>query len=231
MKFFLPVLLLVAAVTLTNQALAQETTSATDATSSTPRTTIKDKINLRATALQEKQASKVAEIKARVAEKQAEVKERREERRELLVSKLKKVKDQRKATVVQRVDGNLVKINEQKTAQLSQHLEKMSEMLRKIESRLNQAAANGKNVSEAQVAIASASAAITKAEELVVAQSSKSYTISISSESALKSNVVTTRDSLHQDLQAVHQLVVEARHTLALALSSVAKLGGTGSGE
>lgn len=147
-------------------------------------------------------------------------KERIASRAASLKEKLSKFRDKRKAAIAERVNDNLNKINERRTDAMLRHLNRMSEILAKISGRVSQATSSGQVLTEAQTAITDAQSAIDSAKEAVKAQAEKDYTIEATAEARIRDESKAKRDSLHQDLKAVHDLVVAARKAVANAIST-----------
>lgn len=166
---------------------------AEDATSSTTR---KEKVTQRKEDIREKAASREAALKA----------------------KLQTFKDKQKATIAEKVNTNLNKINQKMASEMLKHLTRMSEILVKLETRVNAKTPDIKDVSSAKEAIASASAAINSAKEAVGAQSEKDYTIIVTSEGKIRQDAQNMRKQLHTDLQALRKLVVDAKQEVSNAI-------------
>lgn len=144
----------------------------------------------------------------------------------VLKERLRDFKDKLKASIVERVSNNLNRINQNQTTQMKNHLERMSSILTKVKNRVNQSGVVGNGVSAAisdsEVAIASASAAVTN-------QALNDYTLTVSSETAARLEAKETRDKLHADLKAVRQQVIAAKQSLSNAVRVViTSLGGSG---
>lgn len=171
----------------------------------------KDKVESRISAMKEKLATREAALKA----------------------KLEAFKDKKKAEVADRVNTNLNKINQNQTNQMKRHLEKMSALLVKLETRVNNSTSDIKDPQVSKAAIEEARTAIATATEAVSAQAEKDYTLSITSESRVKTEAKTKRDELHKDIQTTRELVIKAKQSVGSAIR-VAKSGkikeGTASG-
>lgn len=139
----------------------------------------------------------------KIASKEAALKER-----------LTVFKDQRKAQATERINKNLNLVNDKRVATMRKHLQKMSELLGKLNSRVNTAKTSGKDVSEAQAAMASASASLASASAALDVQTEKDYSLNVSTESAVRQEAKASRDNLHTDLQNVRKLIVEAKQAL-----------------
>lgn len=136
------------------------------------------------------------------------VKDKIASREAVLQAKLQAFKDKRKAEITQRVNTNLNKINQNQTAQMLKHLEKMSALLDKLEARVN----------TAKTAIASARTSITSATSTVKAQSEKDYTLQVTSEAKVKAEAQALRVKLHTDLKSARQSVIDAKQKASEAV-------------
>lgn len=165
---------------------------AEDATSSSKREQLKQKVETR----KDKVESKVQTLKEKIASREAALKKR-----------LAVFKDKKKAEIAERVSTNLNKLNSNRTEALLKHLKRLSEILSKAEKRAGQTTA----VSEAKTAIS-------EAEAKVSAQSEKDYTLTISSESKAKADAKKMRDQLHADLTASHEAVKGAKDKVVAAI-------------
>jgi TolA-binding protein len=162
-----------------------------------------------------KNEGKLMELKAKIASRTAELK-----------SRLQGFKDQKKAERVQKVNDVLNKINKNQTDQMSKHLGKMSDILLKVENRVNGASGSG-SVTEANNALSSASAAIATAKAAVTTQSNKDYTLTITNEASAGAQARIMRDQLHTDLLSVRKVVIDAKQSVANAIRVTATtLGG-----
>lgn len=161
----------------------------------------------------ERIAVKIADIKERIASKEAALKLR-----------LQAFKDQRKATIAERVNTNLGNINQNQTTQMQKNLGTISSILDKLEARVNKAEPDIKDVAKARVAIVSARAAISTASAAVTVQSQKDYTITATLEGRIGLDVKTQRDKLHADLLSTRKLVIDAKQAVTNAIR-IAKSG------
>lgn len=217
---------LAALAILVHPTLAQNATSA-----ATRREAIKEKVETRKVAIQEKVetrrenvANKISAMKERIATKEAALKIR-----------LEAFKDKRKAEIAQRINTNLNKINKNQTDQMLKHLEKMSELLDKLEARVNSASSDVKDLALAKTAIADSRTKIAAATVIVTTQSEKDYTLTITTESKVKADAQKMRDQLRADLQTTRQQVIDAKQSVSNAISTaksgVAMKEGTASGQ
>ncbi len=191
-------------------ALAQDATSST----ATRREKVQQRIEIRGAdrARKENVQDRVTVMREKAASKEAALKAR-----------LETCKDKRKAQTAERVNTNLNKINQNQTSQMLKHLNRMSEILDKLEARVKQATLAKTAIADARAAIASSSAAVS-------AQAEKDYTVQVTSETKIRQDVQAQREQLHTDLKAVRQLVIDAKQKAANAIR-VAKKEGTTSGQ
>lgn len=144
------------------------------------------------------------DVKATRASNAAEIKEDRlklkddiKERRADFKLKIAKIKDEKKKAIVEKLDIRFNEVNAKRTAQMTKHLDRMSEILGKVTGDT-----------------ASAGSAIEIAREAVTAQGEKTYVITISTEANLKMDVGKVRSQLEADLKAVNELVKSAREAV-----------------
>lgn len=161
----------------------------------------------------EKAEQRIENIKGKIASKAAALK-----------IKLHTFKDQRKADIAERVNINLNKINQTRTEQMQNHLNRMSSILDKLEARVNQGKPDIKDPAGAIAAIAAARSNIATVSAAVSAQTQKDYTIVLTSESRIRIDVKTQRDKLHADLLTLRKNVINAKRSVANAIR-VAKSG------
>jgi len=167
------------------------------------------------------------EFKAKMETAREEIKTKRETEMSALKAKLEAIKDARKKEAVQRLDKRFDEINAKMNSQWTNTLVRLEELLVKITSRADKAAVSGTDVSAIRAGVEIAKLAIAAARTAVVAQAAKTYPISVTTESALKSAVAQTRELLNKDLQAARDLM-QAAHTAvsgaAAALSRIPRV-------
>ena len=200
---------------------------AEDATSSTTR---KDKVQERIETRKENIKDRVETRKDVVAGRIDERKAAMASREAALKARLDAFKDKRKAQATERVSTNLNKINEKHTQMMLKFLTRASEILTKLENRVNQATPDIKDMTAAKDAIASAKAAIASATEAVNLQAAKDYTITVTSEGRVKDDAQASRKQLHEDLLVVRRQVIAAKQAVSNAIR-VAKSGKVERGE
>ncbi len=141
--------------------------------------------------------------------------------------KLDKFKDQKKATIVQRVSDNLNRINQTRVDSANKFLANATRILDRLQERVTQRS-SGKDASAANSAIANARSTIASASAAVTLQSSIDYTVTIASESGAKADTKTVRDKFHSDWLNVRKSLIEVKQAVADAVRvSATTLGGT----
>lgn len=175
----------------------------------------------------EKRHERREEFKDKVEARREAIKDKMEDRREALKEKLEEFRDKKKAKVTERISDNLNKINEKRVEAMTRHLDRIEEILGKVEDRTAEAREDGKDVSEIEVKIAEAKSVIEGARGAVSTQAGKDYTLVVSDEGTVAQEAKEMRDKLHEDLKAVHELIVVARKavsdTIRTAYSSLGK--------
>lgn len=220
---------LLSAVLLVSPVLAENST--------TPRAI--DTLQKRANPPIQKLENKLASREANLIQKIEDIRTKIASREAALKAKLLKFRDQRKAQIAERISNNLNRINKNQTDAMLKHLNLMSTILDKLEARVNQGKPDIKDPNQAKEAITNARSTIASASAAVAAQAEKDYTLTGSSESAIRKEAKAMRDKLHTDLQTVRKLVIAAKQAVGDAIR-VAKSGkieipgkkeGTASGE
>lgn len=185
--------------------LAQDATN----TGTTRRQVIQQKIDTRKEVVQ----NRLDALREKISSREA-----------ILKAKLATFKDKRKAEIAERVNTNLSRINKNQTDQMKRHLDRMSQILAKLQSRVSSGSPDIKDVNLANSAIASASSAIASASAAVTQQALNDYTIQATSEANIRKDAQAARNKLHTDLKAVRKLVIDAKQAVANAIR-VAKSG------
>ncbi len=142
-----------------------------------------------------------------------------------LQNKLNTFKDKTRAKTVERLNELLAKINENRTNHMNKQLENLQSILDRVEKRA-QTNLTPEASASSQVAIDEAQTAIDSAKEAVLEQAGMDYTVTVASESGVRSDVKKVRDSLHTDLTEVRRLIINAKQGVANAIRVVARNSG-----
>lgn len=177
--------------------------------------------------------AKREEIKKELDNKKEEAKKRLEEMRQKAKTEIdakrtefkkraEQIRDEKKKNVALKLDAGLKHINEQWTTHFSKVLDRLSEILGKVELRAEKAKANDKNIMAVTTAVENAKQAIAAAKTAVEAQVQKSYVATFASEDKLRDTFKEQRNKLHQDLFGLRDgLIKEARKAVQDALQSL----------
>lgn len=185
-------------------------------TATTPGRIRRDAVKERIAQKREIVTEKIGNLKERIATKEAALRER-----------LAKFKDKEKAQIVERISTNFNKINSNWVDHANKFLANVTRILEKLQQKVNDQAAAGKDATAANAAITTAKAKIASASAAVALQSAKEYTATISGEAAAKSEIKSTRESLRDDWEIIRRLLIDARQAVGDAIEIAAKtLGG-----
>ncbi len=146
--------------------------------------------------------------------------------RESFREKAKALSDERKRKVVENIDARITQHNEKWVEHWNRVLSRLAEILAKIESKTNELAAKGKDVSQVVAAISKAKDAISAAQAAVTAQAGKSYVITIENEENLGGNVSQTVQEFKEDVKGVFEKVKDAREAVREAFQELKSLVG-----
>ncbi|MBI4038255.1 hypothetical protein HY387_01240 [Candidatus Daviesbacteria bacterium] len=136
--------------------------------------------------------------------------------------KLQAFRDQNKAKRVEKINETLAMINKKRTDHFVKFLDNAQRISNKLEDRVNEAEASGKDTTVAKAAIADAKTAIQAAKAAVLDQADNDYTIEVSSEKTVREDAKAARDSLRNDLGNLRKQVVEAKQAVAKAIQVAA---------
>ena len=148
------------------------------------------------------------------------------DKREVLKIDLKKIKDERKSQIVEKMDKKLEKINDARNNHLLDVLNNLEKTLAKINIRISAAQAKGIDVSSAKKFSDDAAKAIAAARTAVEAQATKVYKMTITDENKLKADVGSTVKKLQDDLKQVRIVVQSAHDAVRKAAVALAKAMG-----
>lgn len=176
-------------------------------------------------AIEKKAEERKALIEAKREEKKEKIETRIEDRKEKMASreaalkaKLEAFKNKEKAIAVEKINNSLKSINQKMVLHFTNVLERISAILAKLESRVNSSTPDIKDTVMAKQAIDDAKLAINAAKEAVTSQSGKDYTVSVTSEGKVKTDVQKVRDQLHTDLKSLKTVVNTARDAVSKAI-------------
>lgn len=149
------------------------------------------------------------EMRLKFASNEARMKERAASREAELKQKLAQWQNKQKASIVERINSQLEKVNQDVTGRMNKQLDKLTEHLTKWQ----QDASTSATLS--QTNIDQAVNAITTARAAVASQSAKSYAITVSDEQNAKADAKTARDNLFNDLKKLQEVMLSAKQAVA----------------
>lgn len=166
---------------------------------------------------------------------EAERKENREKKEQLMEKKEMKIAS-REANLKERlntftnkekaqrtiaINNSFKTINQNRTAEMQKILTKFTEIVVVLEQKIQELETNGKNVTVAKTNLEAAKTAVEDARIAVDTQTAKDYTIVVSNEDIVKSDIKATRDTLFNDLKNTQGTLNVARNALKTAFESV----------
>lgn len=163
------------------------------------------------------------EAKVKISAIREDLKASREKAKTELKAKMAKFKDAKKKEAVERINDNISKANDERTAHYSDVLSKLSIALDRVEERTNKHSTST-DVTAVRTAIATARQAITDANTAVKAQSDKVYTLLVTDEATLKQKVGEVRQMLKNDLSKLHNVVKLAKEAVRNSATTLAKI-------
>jgi len=178
--------------------------------------------------MQRKTPEEIEAYKREMREEKAAMREQviREarEKKAQLVEDAKKLRDAKKQQLISNISDRMCKINANRTAAMQKHLDTMTTILGRIETRADKAEARGIDVSAVDTAVAKAKEAIKSAMEAVADQADEECGVTISGQdAALKSEAEAARNALKNQLTAAHEKVKSAREATANAITVLAR--------
>lgn len=162
-------------------------------------------------------------------ERRIELQETLRAKREEFRERLQMIRDEVKRSLVERIDAKITSVNQRVTARFSTALNRLQTLLDRLVGRAQDEKLAGKDTEVLELAITEAQNAIETARVAAVNQAESIYVIEIASESALRNDVGDVVSNLATDLRDVHKLVIEAKQSVQMVITELAKLGGVGS--
>lgn len=162
------------------------------------------------------------EFRNTIEQKREELKAKIEMEKEQLRERLMKIKDGKKREIVERISQQIADLNKKITDHFSDALVKLENVLVNINDRADKTEAKGLNVDSVSLAINSAKSKIENARVAIQTQASKLYSITVSSENALKLDVGVSRQALQNDLKQLQNVVRETKNAVHDAATTLA---------
>lgn len=147
--------------------------------------------------------------------------------RESYKEKLKTIKDERKKSLVEKINNGITNANKNRTTEMSESLKKMNSILERISSKAAVLKSEGKDTTSLDASITTAKASVTSAQSAVAAQAAKEYPITITSEEKLKTDINPVVLQFKTDIKATFDKVLTAKkdtYSAARALGALTQL-------
>jgi len=140
---------------------------------------------------------------------------KKQQEKEKFKAHLQDIKNINKRLIVKKMDEKIVEINIKAVERMSGVLEKLYSALAAISQRIIAVKSHGGDTTIVDSAVVDAHATLLDAQKAVLLQTSKTYTIEISTnEAKLKESVGLTISTLSKDLNVMHQAVNRAREEI-----------------
>lgn len=206
-------------------ALAEENSIATDSNTETSETTVT------ATPTTTKPLKRPVntlrgEEKEAKTEAREELKDKKTQAREEFKAKISAIKDEKKQQIVTNLDSRIAAINQKRTTELSERLDRLTSVLGKISTKEATLKSEGKDTTKLASDITSAKSAIDAAKQAVTDQAAKVYTMNITTDATLKTAASTTIQQFMTDMKAVRAKVLAAQQTVVKAHKDLGQLMG-----
>lgn len=133
-----------------------------------------------------------------------------------------------KIALANQITQKLVKLNQQRTTTMTEHLTKMTKLLDKIELRLNTATGD---TTATKLALKSARQVIIEAQTAVTAQADKVYPVDLTDETKIRTTAQEAIKGFKVDMQTAHTKIVAARQSIDEVLKALAKVKGEKRGQ
>ena len=140
---------------------------------------------------------------------------------------LERFRDERKRQIVLRLANGLEEVNRRMIERFTENIDHIEDVLERVSSRADKAAAHGVDIAAVRSAIVSAESAIAAARAAITVQAGKTYPVNLTDESTARADVAAAKQALESDLKAVRALVQTARdavHAAAVALAGIPRV-------
>lgn len=120
---------------------------------------------------------------------------------------------EKKQEIAQRIGENLNKLNQKASDKFKERANHLTNLLNKIESRINKIEANGKNMQDAKNKAVTIKSSLNDFATRIDQQRAKTYTVNLN-DANLRQSVGQSHQQLRKDLKALHASLVEIRKTI-----------------
>lgn len=147
-----------------------------------------------------------------------------------LKTDLKKIKNENKKISAEKIVNIIQGLNTKITNNYSDKLNKTEDVLINIESHITKAESSGLDVSSVKTELEKAKVSIAQAKIAISNQSSKVYTVNITDEANLRSEMKNLRETFSKDIKNLYKIVKDSHTAVkdtSVALSKITKVNDT----
>ena len=147
--------------------------------------------------------------------------------RKNFTERLSTIKNESKKQNVEQIDAQLKLINEKRTSEMTRQLTYISIFMQRAEEKIaSNAALSTKNRDGIEISKTKATNAVKGALEIVMAQSKKSYVITIpDAEAQIKTEVGDVKKTMEADLKKTHTAIMNAKQSVIQYLKTIQSIG------
>ena len=185
---------------------------------------LKEENKIRLEAMLKSVKSNREAFKVEFETKKEEAKVKMEEMKTRFKEGLKVIKDEDKKISAEKIVEIIAELNARLTVDLSVKVDKIENVLVGIESRINKAESKGIDVTTVKAEVVKAKTAISTARTAISTQTSKVYTVNITSESTLKAEMKKIRDAFSSDVKVVRETVKQAHEAVRITATTLAQI-------
>lgn len=157
-----------------------------------------------------------------------EVTERVSERREEFRQRLETVGDEAQQRALERIDTKLQDVNQRVTAAFNTVLDKLENLVFRMEQRADTLAAGGEDFTSLGSALDNANQEIDTAKTIVDEQAQKEYIIDITDDLTLGDAARTAIEELRTDLKSARDAVMDAKNAVVEAARLLGQVNNNG---
>lgn len=164
-----------------------------------------------------------AELRLVKEKAKAEIKEIKDRKKEEFQQKIGLIKDEKKEAIATKLNEKLCEVSDRRTTQMLSNLNKMREILARVEARAAAVETRGVDTTSVKAEIAQAKLVIDQAEKAVEAVAANPCGLNTSgSDTAVKNEAANAIKTLETHLRSANVKVKEARKATTEAIKSLA---------